>query len=337
MRKFYKAAVLGIMTAFMAGLLFVGQSQAITKSGNKTIIRVGNETGKTDSQFIGLQVMAAEVKKLSKGSMELQLNPGSVLGSGPAMVDMVKNGTLDIYMGGAGFFAAWDGRLFVFDIPYLFSSAEQAHAILDSDFGAEMLSTLEPFGVKGLAFWENGVRNITNSVRPIKTPDDVKGLKLRVMPANPVHVKIWTMMGAKPEPLTFSAIYDALKNKTVDGQEHPISAIYSGKFYEVQKYMSLTRHIYGPLIMIMNKASFDSLTKEQQDIMITASKAGAAAQRKFIKDNEAKFSAEMQKAGMEIIEVDPAPFRNKVRPTIEKDYIKQNGNAWLKKIESLKK
>ncbi|MDR3048578.1 MAG: DctP family TRAP transporter solute-binding subunit [Elusimicrobiota bacterium] len=337
MHKFYKVVMsFGVAAALVAGL-FVGQSEALVKSGKKTIIRVGNETGKTDSQYVGLEVMAAQVKKLSKGTMELELNPGSVLGSGPAMVDMVKDGSLDIYMGGAGFFAAWDGRLFVFDIPYLFSSAQQAHAILDSDFGAEMLSTLEPFGIKGLAFWENGIRNVTNSVRPIKTPNDIKGLKLRIMPNNPVHVKIWTMFGAKPQPLTFSAIYDALKNKTVDGQEHPISAIYSGKFYEVQKYMSLTRHIYGPLIMIMNKSSFDSLTPEQQKIMIEASKAGAAAQRKFISDNEAKFTAEMKNAGMEIIEVNADAFRNKVRPTIEKDYIKQNGDAWLKRIESLKK
>ena len=325
MRSVHAAAML------CAVLCLAGQA------GEKTVIRSGNETGKTDSQYVGLETMAAKVKELSGGSLELELNPGSVLGSGPAMVDMVKAGKLDIYLGGAGFFAAWDGRLSVFDIPYLFAGAEQAHGILDGDFGAEMLSVLDPHGVKGLAFWENGVRSITNSVRSIKTPDDVKGLKLRVMPNNPVHVKIWTMFGAEPNPLTFSAIYEALKNKTVDGQEHPISAIHSGKFHEVQKYLSLTRHIYGPLIMIMNKARFDALPARHRDILIQASKAGAAAQRKFIKDNEAGFIAEMCKAGMEILEIDAAPFRDKVRPTIEKDFIDKNGDAWLKKIESLKK
>jgi tripartite ATP-independent transporter DctP family solute receptor len=320
----------------LAALALAALSLAIQAGDAKLVIRCGNETGKTDSQYVGLEAMAAKVKELSKGAMELELHPGSELGSGVAMVDMVKAGKLDIYLGGAGFFAAWDGRLSVFDIPYLFAGAEQAHKILDGDFGAEMLSVLEPFGVKGLAFWENGVRSVTNSVRPIKTPDDVKGLKLRVMQGNPVHVKIWTMFGAEPHPITFSEIYAALKSKTVDGQEHPIAPIYSGKFYEVQKYLSLTRHIYGPLIMIINKAKFDGLTPAQRKILVDASKAGAAAQRKFIKDNENRFIDEMKKAGMEIIEVDAGPFRDKVRPTIEKDFVAANGDAWLRKIESLK-
>lgn len=305
------------------------------QAGEKLVIRVGNETGKTDSQYVGLEVMAAQVKDKSGGTMELELHPGSELGSGPAMVKMVQSGDLDIYMGGAGFFAAWDGRLAVFDIPYLFASAEQAHKILDSDFGAEMLSVLDPYMVKGLAFWENGVRSVTNNVRPIKTPDDVKGLKLRVMPSNPVHVKIWSSLGAEPFPITFSEIYASLKSGKVDGQEHPIGAIYSGKFYEVQKYLSRTNHMYGPLIMIMNFNKFALLSPEQQKILVDASRAGAVAQRKFIKDNEAKFIDEMKKAGMEIIEVDTAPFRERMRPAIEKDYVDQSGDAWLKKIQSM--
>ncbi|MCC8191253.1 MAG: TRAP transporter substrate-binding protein DctP, partial [Planctomycetes bacterium] len=169
----------------LAALLFA--AMGVGARGQETIIiKAGNETAKTDSQYVGMEAMAKEVKEKSGGRMEMELYPASVKGTPQEMVDMVKNGSdeLDIYLGGAGFFANWDGRLNVFDIPYLFDDAPQAHAILDGEFGTEMLSVLEPFGVKGLAFWENGVRSITNSVRPIRTPDDVKGLKLRVMPGN---------------------------------------------------------------------------------------------------------------------------------------------------------
>lgn len=304
----------------------------------KIIIRAGNETAKTDSQYVGLEVMAAQVKEKSRGQMEMELFPASVKGGPQEMLDMVKSASdeLDIYMGGAGFFANFDGRLNVFDIPYLFANAPQAHKILDSGFGTEMLAVVEPMGLKGLAFWENGVRNITNSKHPIKTPDDVKGLKLRVMPNNQVHVKIWTMFGAITTPVPFKDIYENLKTKKLDGQEHPVSAIYSGKFYEVQPYMSMTRHIYGPLMMVMNKDRFDSLSADLQKVLVDASRAGAVAQRKFISDNEATFIAKMKEAGMEIIEVEVAPFRDKVRPTIEKDFIAKNGDQWLVKIESMK-
>lgn len=326
MRKLLVAVLLCSMVAMSA------------RAGEKIVIKVGNETARTDSQFVGIQAMADEVKAKAGDRIEMELYPASEKGGPQEMVDMVKsgNGELDIYVGGSGFFANWDGKLSVFDIPYLFDSAPQAHKILDSEFGAEMLSVLEPFGVKGLAFYENGVRSITNSKRAIKTPDDVKGLELRVMPGNPVHVKIWTLLGANPHPVPFKDIYENLKTGKLDGQEHPIAPIYSGKFYEVQKHLSMTRHIYGPLIMVMNKAKFDAMPADLQKILLDAAKAGAQAQRKFIADNEAKFIDEMKKAGMEIIEVDAKPFRDMIRPVIEKDYVDQNGDAWLVKIESMK-
>ena len=321
----------------LAVLLCTAVSMTL-KAEDTITIKVGNETARTDSQFVGIQAMAKQAEEQSGGRIKMELYPASEKGGPQEMVDMVKSGSgdLDIYVGGAGFFANWDGRLNVFDIPYLFDNAPQAHKILDSDFGGEMLAVLEPFGVKGLAFYENGVRSITNSKRPIRTPDDVKGLELRVMPGNPVHVKIWSMFGANPHPVPFKDIYENLKSKKLDGQEHPIAPIYSGKFHEVQPYLSLTRHIYGPLIMVMNKAKFDAMPADLQAILLDAARAGAQAQRKFIADNEQKFMDEMTASGMEILEVDTKPFRDLVRPTIEKDFIDKNGDAWLVKIESMK-
>jgi len=149
-----------------------------------------------------------------------------------------------------------------------------------------------------------------------------------------VHVTLWKLFGTEPTPLPFGEIYGALKSGRLDGQEHPIAPIYAGKFYEVQKYLSLTRHMYGPLIQIMNLAKFNALPKADQDILLKASYAGAVAQRKFSNDNEAKFLADMKSKGMQINEADGKPFRDKVRPTIEKQFVEKNGDEWLKKINA---
>ncbi len=303
-------------------------------AAEKMVLRLGFEVSLDSSQGVGSQEMARVAAELSKNQIEIQLFPDSKLGTGLQMIEMVKKGELDLFQGGAGMFSSVEGRLNVFDIPYLFTSVEQAYKVLDSDFGREMLATLEPHGFKGMAFWENGIRSVTNNVRPINTPDDLVGLRMRVMPGNPVHVTLWKLFGTEPFPLPFGEIYPASKSGKIDGQEHPISPIFSGKFYEVHKYLSLTKHMYGPLIQIMNIEKFKAMSPETQAILLKASHAGAVAQRKFANDNETKFIEEMKKFGMIINEVDPVPFRDKVRPTIEKQFVEKNGDEWLKKINA---
>jgi tripartite ATP-independent transporter DctP family solute receptor len=317
----------------------VGLSAAVVLAApvgaqEKLTLRLGFETSLDSAQGVGANEMAAVASKLSNGKIEIQLFPDSKLGTGPQMIEMVKKGELDLYQGGAGLYSSMDGRLNVFDIPYLFTSVDQAYKVLDSEFGNEMLAVLEPHGLKGMSFWENGIRSVTNNVRPITKPDDLAGLKMRVMPANPVHVTLWKSLGTEPTPLPFGEIYDALKTGRLDGQEHPIAPIYGGKFFEVQKYLSLTRHMYGPLIQVMNLQKFNALPKATQEILLKASRAGAVAQRKFSNDNEAKFIAEMKAKGVVVNEPDTAAFRAKSRPAIEQEYVAKNGDAWLKKINA---
>lgn len=266
-------------------------------------LRLGFETSLESPQGVGAKEMAQVANKLSKGRINIELFPDQQLGTGPQMIEMVKKGELDIFQGGAGMFSAMEPRLNVFDIPYLFESVEQAYKVLDSKFGEEMLATLEPHGLKGLSFWENGIRSTTNNVRPITKPDDIKGLKMCVMPANPVHVMLWKGLGAEPTPLPFGEIYDKLKRGELDGQEHPIAPIYAGKFYEVQKYLSLTKHMYGPLIQVTNLEKFKAMPKTTQNILLKASYAGAVKMRQFSNDNAARFLEEMKQKGVAINEV----------------------------------
>ena len=326
-----KVKFLGVVSAMSLALCAAPTVQA---KEEKVELRLGFELSLESAQGVGAKEMARVASEMSKGRIDIQLFPDSKLGNGPQMVDMVKDGKLDMYMGGTGLFSKWEPRLNVFDIPYLFNSVDQAYKVLDSKFGREILGTLEPHGFKGLSFWENGIRSVTNNVRPITTPEDLVGLKMRVMPSNPVHVTLWKQLGTEPTPMPFSEIYPSLQSGKVDGQEHPIAPIYGGKFYEVQKYLSLTQHMYGPLIQIMTLEKFKKLPAKDQNIILKASYAGAVAQRKYSNDNAAKFIAEMKQKGMQVNEVDITPFRAKARPAIEKEFVEKNGDAWLKKINA---
>lgn len=318
-----------LSTAVALALCFAAPLKAAEE---KLALRLGFETSLASPQGVGGLEMARVASAASKGRITIELFPDSKLGTGPQMIEMVKKGELDIFQGGAGMFSSIEPRLNVFDIPYLFDSVEQAYKVLDSKFGREMLDTLKPAGLMGMSFWENGIRSITNNVRPIKTPDDLAGLKMRVMPANPVHVNLWKAAGTEPTPLPFGEIHDALQSGKVDGQEHPVALIYAGKFYEVQKYLSLTKHMYGPLIQVMNLEKFKSYSAKDQKILLKASYAGAVAQRKFSNENAAKFLEEMKKNGLVVNEVDNKPFRAKMRPVVEKEFVAKNGDAWLQKI-----
>ncbi|WP_443091033.1 TRAP transporter substrate-binding protein [Basfia succiniciproducens] len=297
-------------------------------------LRLGLEPSIDSPQGVGAKEMAKVADELSKGKIAIEFFPDQQLGTGPQMIEMVKKGELDIFQGGAGLYSSIEPRLNVFDIPYLFDSVEQAYKVLDSDFGKEILATLEPANLKGLSFWENGIRSVTSNVKPINTPEDLVGLKIRVMPANQVHVDLWQGVGAKPEPLPYGEIYGKLKSGELDAQEHPIAPIYTGKFYEVQKYLSLTQHMYGPLIQVMNLEKFNALPKETQDILLKASYAGAVKMRQFSNENAAKFIDDMKNKGMLVNEVDTTPFKAKMRPLVEKPYVEKNGDDWLKKINA---
>lgn len=326
-------SILAPTLMLVAVLLLLGAAPVQAKE-DKITLRLGFESSLESAQGVGAKEMVRVASEQSKGKIDIELYPDQKLGTGPEMLEMVKKGELDIFFGGAGYFSSMEGRFNVFDIPYLFDSVEQAYKVLDSKFGREMLATLEPHGLKGMSFWENGIRSITNNVRPITKPEDLIGLKMRVMPANPVHVTLWKHLGTEPEPVPFGSIYGKLKNNELDGQEHPIAAIYSAKFYEVQKYLSLTNHMYGPLIMVMNLKKFKALPKKTQDILLKASHVGAVANRKFANENAAKFLEEMKQKGLIVNEVDTKPFRDKMRPIIEQQFVEKNGDAWLKKINA---
>ena len=182
----------------------------------------------------------------------------------------------------------------------MFLNSQEVYDVgFDGKAAQEMLKGVSKVGLKHMAMWENGFRNYTNNDHAIETPADCKGQKIRTM-ENPIHLKAWKSIGANPTPMAFSELFTAMQQGTVDGEENPIGIIYSNRFYEVQKYISLTQHVYTPYVVFMNPDKYDSLTDEQQEIIDKAMKEASAYQLEVSAKDEEEGLKEMEKYGCEV-------------------------------------
>jgi tripartite ATP-independent transporter DctP family solute receptor len=208
----------------------------------------------------------------------------------------------------------------VFDFPFMFANAKEADAVVDGPFGQKLHAKLAEKGLVGLAYFELGFRNITNSKRPIATVDDIAGLKLRVIP-NAINVDWVKALGANPTPLAFPELYAALEQKAVDGQENPLSVILANKFFEVQKNLAITNHQYNPQSLIFSKKVWDTLSADEKKAVQDAVSEAALYQRKVNRDKAAGDLDELKKAGMQVTELsatEQAKLRDKLKPVVDK-------------------
>ena len=189
----------------------------------------------------------------------------------------------------------------ILDIPFLFRDYAHARAVLDGPIGQELLQKFPSKGMVALAWGENGFRHMTNSKHVVNTPDDLKGLKMRTM-ENPVHIQAYKAFGIIPTPMAFPEVFTALQQGTVDGQENPLSVITSAKFDQVQKYLSLTGHVYSPALFLMNKAAFDKLSPADKQAFLDAAKEGVKANRARVDEDERKAVADLRSKGMTVTE-----------------------------------
>lgn len=297
-------------------------------------LRFGYETPRSDTQHITAQKWNDILKERTKGALSLRLFPDSTLGNAAAMISSVRSGIIDIEMSGSPNFSGLVPEMNVIDIPFIFKDEAHAYKILDGEVGDLLLKKLEDQGLKGLAFWDVGFRSITNSKHSIHTPEDVKGLKIRTN-ANPMYIEAFKQLGANPVPMSFSELYTALETRTVDAQEHPIGVVWSAKLYEVQKYLSMSKHAYTPLIVVMNKKKFDELSPEIQAILISSAKEMGQYQRQLNKENEVMIIAGLKKAGVEVIEdLDRSKFEAIIAQK-GRDYFKERyGDELIKLIDT---
>ncbi|MCE1195205.1 DctP family TRAP transporter solute-binding subunit [bacterium] len=235
-------------------------------------------------------------KRIEKANpnIDVQVFPGGQLGSEGEIIGQLQAGITDLLPTTTGPLGQIDPIFYVLETPFVFLDEEQADKVLDGPVGQKILKALEPKGLIGLAFWENGFREMTNNIRPIKAPADLKGLKMRTQ-QNRLHIKYFTDLGASPTPMAFTEIYNALATKVVDGQENPYSLIATNKFYEQQKYVSQTDHVYSAVPVYFSKAKWDKLPKDVQDLVKTTIYDLRLWQRQRGRDMQKDYIAEISK------------------------------------------
>lgn len=251
------------------------------------------------------------------------------------MQGALAGGAQEMMVGSTAPLAGMVKEFGVFDLPFLFNSEKEADAVLDGQLGQDLLKKLEAKGLVGLVYWENGFRNMTNSKRPIVRAEDMQGIKLRVM-QNQIALGVFNTLGANAVPMPFSELFTALETRTVDGQENPITTIQSSKFYEVQPYLTITRHVYTPWVVLASKKWWDKLSPDEQRLVRQAAEASRDFERKDSRADSLKAMGTLEQAGMKINTVSPeevARMREKVQPVVDK-YTQELGPDLIQQLNT---
>lgn len=318
-----------IASAIAAAALFGAAS-----ADAATTLRFAHTQPTSDTHHAAAEFFAERVGELTGGEVTVTIHPAGELGNDPTILEGVRLGTIDIGQTGNPFYTRFAPKLNVLDLPYLFDSYDHVYRVVDGDVGQALLGELAQNRMQGLAFWEIGFRKITNSVRPVRTPDDLKGLKIRTTP-NPAHVQAFELWGAAPTPMAFTEVYLALETGTVDGQENPVNIIRSNRFQEVQKHMSLTDHAYTVSIVSMNLAKFQSLPEEQQQALVTAAREAAEFQRKLNREQDEAGLADISAAGVAVVDdVDREAFKEIVFEKVAGTYVAEHGSELVDAINA---
>jgi tripartite ATP-independent transporter DctP family solute receptor len=295
-------------------------------------IKLGVVTKPGSAQNIAAEKFKALIEQRSNGTIKVQIFHSASLGNETEILQQVQLNTIQMAIVTGGPFDTFDPVARVVNYPFLFKDNAQADEILDGPIGAEILKRLESSGFKGLCFSENGFRNLTNNRRPVKSPDDIKGLKIRVM-ASAIHKAIWQTLGANPTPMPWP-IYTELEQGVIDGQENPLWVMEVYKFYEIQKYMTLSRHVYSYHIDVASLKWWKTLDEKTQAMIQQAMYAAAVYQRKDNRSKNAARLAYLKGQGMQVVEdPDVNAFRAKVAPLKDMEiYQDPQVNALLNKI-----
>ena len=318
--------------------LVIGLSLAVgfmASAAAQTTMRISISVAQNSHQGVAIDTFAKEVEKRTAGRYKVQTFYSGSLGGERESIEAVQLGTQALAFSSSGPVPNFVPETKILDIPFLFRDKAHARAVLDGPIGQELLAKFDAKGFKALAWGENGMRHMTNSKRSINGPEDVKGLKMRTM-ENPVHVAAYKGLGIVTTPMAFPEVFTALQQGTVDGQENPLSVIMASKFDQVQKYLTLTGHVYSPGIFLMNKEAFDKLSAADKQAFVDAAKEGVKANRARVDEDEAKGVTELRSKGMTVVEnVDKSKFVAMLAP-VNAEFEKQFGKANIERIRNYK-
>lgn len=283
-------------------------------------IRVSYVTAADHPYGLGVKKFGEIVEAKTGGRIKVRGFPSGQIGAEVPSISAAQGGILEVAVTSTAAVSGVDKAFGVFDLPYIFETDREADAILDGPLGTEMLRRLDGKGLTGLCFWEAGFHQVTNSRRPIKGLDDIRGLKIRTI-QNPVMIDVVNALGANAVPLPYTEVYTALETKAIDGQTGTYPLVYANKIFEVQKYIAEANLFYAPVAVLMSKKYFDSLSPEDQAIMRDACAEARATEREANRTLSPHALKQMQAAGLEATVLDAATiaaFKEKLRPVMEK-------------------
>jgi tripartite ATP-independent transporter DctP family solute receptor len=315
-----KIRSLSVLSVLVAGAFLAPVSSATAQEIQERTIRFGHLNNADHPVSFGVKKFAEIVAAKSGGKMQVKEFPSNQLGTEQQQTQALRAGTQEMQSPATTSLVGLVKDLGVIDFPFAVSTYAQGFALVDGPLGDALLEKLPAKGLVGLGFWDLGFRNATNSKHPIVKLEDFNGLKLRVIP-NPVFLETFQALKAVPLPLSFSELYTALETKAVDGQENPFAVIRSNKFFEVQKYVSATNHVYAANIIIVSKVFWDKLSKTEQKILKDSVIEAREFQRRVSVAAAQKAVGELKEAGMQYNEVAPAEqarMRAAVKPIIDK-------------------
>ena len=299
--KFNKKRIMTLTTIISLTLAMVSTS---VKADEVVNLKVGNGSPASFHINTAWNKFKKEVEKNSNNKMRVDIFPAGQLGDDRELIEFVQMGELDLSSPSLATLSPWDSAFSVVDLPYQFSDKDIARKVLFGDFGEFLGNRMEKIGLKKVGWFELGVRELTNSQGPMYSPKDVEGLKIRTMPVE-AHIMAWKQLGANPVPMASSEVFSALQQKVIDAQENPLSNIKAMRTYEVNKYITMTNHVYSAAVIIMNPEKFNSLTNEQKRIVTDAIAVASDYQQEVIKKEEQELVSWYKKQGVEINELTP--------------------------------
>jgi tripartite ATP-independent transporter DctP family solute receptor len=333
-----RAVVLWMGALLLAAAVAVGASPGSAGAQVMTM-KFAHFADEGHPGHLAAKMFVEAVQKRTNGQIKIDIFPNNMLGSPPEQAEQIKLGTTDMGLPTQGQFDKWIKAMGVVMLPFAYDDYDHVHRVVDGPAFDWFRQLAEKEGFILLSNWEYGFRNLTNNKRPINAPEDVKGLKIRVPPEMQIGAA-FEALGAQTTVIAFPELYMALAQGVADGEDNPVSVIYFMKFYEVQKHLALTKHIYNNMIHTISAKTWAKLTPEQKTIFQEESKRAGEFMRQQVVSQEADVVAKMQQAGTQVTRPDLAPFRAAMKPAYDKifKYVgEENGKKYMEYVEAARK
>ena len=321
----YRIFLRKVILSAVLGLMLVGNAFAVITA------KLGQPMPDAHPMAIAMNKFVELVAARTGNNIKIQTFHNAVLGSDERMLQSVQAGTLDFYIGTLAPLSARIKEVQVWDLPFLFANKKEVYSVLDGASCKQIFEKLDATGMVGLTWTAMGFRNLSNSKHPVTKLEDISGLKIRVM-ANPVALETWKTLGANAVPMAYAEVFTALEIKAIDGQENPLVHMYANKMQEVQKYISLTNHVYTPMALVVSKKFWTRLTPSDKEVIQKAATEAGLLQRQLLDEGDKDVIEKFRAAGVQVDSISAAELvriQDRVKPVMAK-FAPQIGEAYVK-------